>query len=493
MNCNICFSNQVRTRMVTCSSCNYLACSKCLERYFDEQTESKCPNCAVVWTREFFSINFKSFLPLYDRMGARKLIETEIALFPQTQQLIPVYRETLSLKSDIEKLEESRSTLRKQLDEVTKQSTSKKDALSHAEKILQGGIEAKKEKTAQDGHVCNCPAQDCRGFILKSNYTCGICSTQICKDCFVAISSPSTKRLKLDDGPCCAENLAHKCSPDDLQTVSVLLSTTRACPKCAVPISKISGCDQMWCTQCHCAFSYRTGEVEKGNVHNPHYFNWLQKQKQADGPPQFDGGCITFQNMGTTKQRFLNQSFPLSKFNGDAVLSPSYLICIKVWLIEMSISSNFDNQAVDVRDNQDLRLKYLNNEITYAQLGQKIQKRSKMIEKVRERNDLKTAFRDSFNGILLRYSQECRSHNGFSQMSAPTLERMMTELESLILFFKDSSENISAKFNSCEKKLFFTFMQPHLFESYKDGFNTDQGKVAYFSARLNFSVCLNYM
>lgn len=493
MDCNICFSNQVRTRVVTCSACNYSACSKCLERYFDEQTESKCPNCAVIWTREFFSIHFKTFLPLYDRMGARKLIETEIALFPQTQQLVPVYRETLSLKSDIEKLEEARSALRKQLDELQKQVTSKKEALSHADKILQGGIEPRKDEPAQLEHVCNCPSQDCRGFILKSNYTCGICSTQICKDCLVAISSPSTKKRKLDDGPCCAENSAHKCSPDDLQTVSVLLSTTRACPNCSVPISKISGCDQMWCTQCHCAFSYRTGEVEKGNVHNPHYFNWLQKQKQADEPLQYNGGCNTFQNMGTTKQRFFNQAFQLSKFNGEAVLSPSQVICIKVWLIEMSISSNFDNQAVGVTDNQDLRLKYLNNEITYTQLGQKLQKRSKLIEKVRERNDLKTAFRDSFDGILLRYSQECRSYNGFSQMTAPTLERMMAELESLIQFFNESADNISAKFNSSEKKLSFSFQQPNLYVCYRDGFNTDQGNMAYLCTRLNFSLRLNYM
>ena len=33
----------------------------------------------------------------------------------------------------------------------------------------------------------------------------------------------------------------------------------------------------MWCTQCHVAFSWRTGEIDHGNIHNPHALAWKRK------------------------------------------------------------------------------------------------------------------------------------------------------------------------------------------------------------------------
>ena len=36
----------------------------------------------------------------------------------------------------------------------------------------------------------------------------------------------------------------------------------------------------MWCTACNTGFSWRTGRVAEGPVHNPHYFQWLQTQGQ---------------------------------------------------------------------------------------------------------------------------------------------------------------------------------------------------------------------
>jgi len=40
--------------------------------------------------------------------------------------------------------------------------------------------------------------------------------------------------------------------------------------------TSLQNCSQMWCTQCHTAFCWRTGRIET-TVHNPHYYEWMRR------------------------------------------------------------------------------------------------------------------------------------------------------------------------------------------------------------------------
>ena len=41
--------------------------------------------------------------------------------------------------------------------------------------------------------------------------------------------------------------------------------------------TSLKNCDQMFCTQCNIAFSWKTGEIENGVIHNPHFYEWQRQ------------------------------------------------------------------------------------------------------------------------------------------------------------------------------------------------------------------------
>lgn len=110
--------------------------------------------------------------------------------------------------------------------------------------------------------LMKCVKATCEGF-LSEEYTCGLCDLQVCSECHVA------------KGP------DHACDPATVATIRQIRKEAHPCPVCAALISKIDGCDQMWCTQCNTAFSWTTGRVETGVVHNPHYFQYMREMGRA--------------------------------------------------------------------------------------------------------------------------------------------------------------------------------------------------------------------
>lgn len=95
-----------------------------------------------------------------------------------------------------------------------------------------------KSLTVNSESICSCG-----GPIL--GHTCLLCGQQYCKHCHEQY------------------NTHHSCDPEILETIKVLDETTIRCPKCLTRIQKISGCDHMFCTNCHCNFDWKTGQIIK--------------------------------------------------------------------------------------------------------------------------------------------------------------------------------------------------------------------------------------
>jgi hypothetical protein len=204
------------------------------------------------------------------------LMDMEKARLPDTQQYAAavinaraIMRESNSecvrigdlIKNNKEKPAEKKVTvtaLREKLEEA-------RDTYRHAYRIDMfygripahlGGLAEPLQPKRQ--FVKACIAAECKGF-MNEEFECTICSTRACKDCHEPLAE------------------GHTCNPDVVANVKALAKEARPCPTCAANISKIDGCDQMWCTQCQTTFSWRTGLKEAGHTHNPHYYEFLRR------------------------------------------------------------------------------------------------------------------------------------------------------------------------------------------------------------------------
>jgi hypothetical protein len=103
--------------------------------------------------------------------------------------------------------------------------------------------------------VRKCPTEECKGF-MNEDWFCGLCDRHFCEHCNEEVGE------------------GHVCDPDAVKTMKLLKKDTKPCPKCGTMIQKLSGCAQMWCPDCHTAFDWRTGQIETGRIHNPHYMEF---------------------------------------------------------------------------------------------------------------------------------------------------------------------------------------------------------------------------
>jgi len=110
---------------------------------------------------------------------------------------------------------------------------------------------------------CCCPVKECRGYI-SNNWKCLSCNIKVCKKC------REIKKKKKDGG--------HECDETIIENVNAILKDTKSCPTCHVPIFRIEGCNQIFCTSCCTGFDWKTlTKIKTTILHNPHYFEWLKR------------------------------------------------------------------------------------------------------------------------------------------------------------------------------------------------------------------------
>ena len=206
-----------------------------------EQTPS-CMFCKSGWPASHIRTHFP-------KAKANQLLKTKYNvefrrdLDANYHSLVSLHTRTLGLTSKLNKLLETKKELESKIHTVNSEMISIQNIL-----IDPASFESDVDQPPP------CPNLGCRG-LLDTNGRCVACGTTLCAQC----KMPKT--------------VNHVCDPGDLNSVQLISTRCKPCPVCRINILKVGGCDDMWCTRCKHAYSWRTGQLitVTARYHNPHF------------------------------------------------------------------------------------------------------------------------------------------------------------------------------------------------------------------------------
>lgn len=362
MSCNVCimpFNKSTRV-MVKCK-CDFEACRICIKTYLlDKYDDAHCMSCKVEWDRTFMNKSFdkKFMLTTYKQHRENILIDREMSMLQATQPYV-------EREIKLEKLKESMIKLRDDFyRELNKLETDYNGLYNDTNKV-----ERKK-------FVRKCPKGDCHGF-LSSSLKCELCEYFACSHCHETTGKTN------------AERESHVCNPEIVESVKFLQKDSKPCPKCASMTFKIIGCSQMFCVECHTPWDWITGKIVTGNIHNPHYTEYLTRINNGQ-TPRNPNDIICGREIDN---HFIQR---LIRLNQRDFIEISRNI-IHIRQVELD---RFESNRL--QDNMNLRIAYMRNHLNKEDFKKSIQKKEKNNQKNRELSNILHMYINCMTDILYR-------------------------------------------------------------------------------------------
>lgn len=525
--CPLCIENYSKTKhfKVECFNCDFTACRKCI-RYFvinSSNNSVNCMSCKIVWNDKYIS---NALLPAFFKKDYRthtnkNSIEEQLALLPDTQPEVEVIIEREKaidennkinkMKIDIYKyidsykqtkisdfIREIRVENSKKIDDkyqeelkkprnermkksnISKMIYDNKQAINiKATNLFNKYIETINEdnkKYIEDSNKVKelekkqielrkiiykdtivtksiynrpCSNSTCNGMLKTDSNLCSICYHITCSKCL----QPYNKDIK-----------DHKCNEDDIKTAKLIKHDTKYCPKCNFGITKISGCDVMFCTQCNTSFNWKTMEILTKNLHNPHYLEYLRKngtQRQRDNVVNNCTANPTITDFDTRRfSNIRNFCYDVQLFNPFRIIMDKGINVIQYIL---HISENANNIRAKINNyeisNRNARINFLLNKINRNTFNEIVSKNCYEIRILTQKEQIVLTAKDistelifnlsnnelmAINNSILNILDSSRSNNSFSKISNKTEEffrpyinietfkKVMDELDNII-------------------------------------------------------------
>lgn len=370
MDCSICCekfnkSNRLKVICKGCDNDNY-ACRTCCQTFILGGTEDPmCMFCKSPWDRDFMNKNLtKKFVDSDLKQFSENLfVERQISLLPDTQN------EAMKQKR-IKELNTKISEANSELNRIKKIFHDQKEIIRafNIEIIrLRSGTSTSE---TVDNFSIKCPSGECNGF-LDSKYFCTLCETKFCRHCM---------EVKEKD---------HECNEDTKASIQAIKKEAKPCPGCGEMISKIDGCDQMWCVKCHIQFSWRTGAKISGYNHNPEYFRWMRETGQNinRNPGEANGQIMC----GIELNDYTITRIVSNVFHNDKAVVTCFQLLYRFYR-HVDYRLNANHQRFQDENNEtvlrNLRVKYLLGDIAKDQWKRTLQQIDKKTKKTTAYNNI---------------------------------------------------------------------------------------------------------
>jgi hypothetical protein len=429
--CSVCIEqmNKSSRKRVNCGSCNYSACRDCYKRYLLDTNENPhCMSCKNNWNHLSMLERFdKSFVnTIYKSHRENVLIDRERSKMVATQPYVEQILLNNKLKVEITSMECERRNIDTKIQE------------------LQSNIKFHNPRTSEKKNfIRKCMSEDCKGF-LSSQWKCGMCNHWSCPDCHVVIGMERGQEIS---------GILHECNADTLATAKLLDLDTKTCPKCSTGIFKIDGCDMMFCIECHTSFSWKTGKIETGAIHNPHYFEWLKNGGQTIERNPNEVRCGREMD-----HHFIEKMLHHSKIYKNVLSAKcrDILITRCRCIIHTRHVSMATFERIEIyEDNLDLRIMFMLNNMNDDNFKKKLQQREKLKVKKQEYLNILGMFVNCQTEIFYRIDDllaEWNNRQNFNLDLSTELGKITEESELLMEYTNDCLFNISRTYNSIQYK-----------------------------------------
>ena len=375
--CDVCCEkfNKTNRKIVECSFCDLTCCSSCCQIYIlSSFQDPHCMKCKNNWNREFIdSFCSKVFrLKQYREHRENVLFDRERGLMPGTQpeveRIINIRHLRVIIRDQRERIIELHHIHQTDFNSlilhpsILKLFRDMERTYNHINYLRNENVHTNIESRT---FIRQCPSEECKGF-LNQEWFCGLCNKRYCKEC--------NEILDVD----------HVCDPETVKTMELLNKDSKSCPKCGTVIHKTSGCTQMWCISCHTAFNWRTGEIETGRIHNPHFMEFKKKmmssREHGDIPC---GGVPSFRELREQK-------------------APDEILKYAMLINQLEHELIFLN--TDDIDNVNYRVSYMLNDITEEMFRIFLQRQEKFLDKSREVSLVYELIANACGDLLRQYT-----------------------------------------------------------------------------------------
>jgi hypothetical protein len=219
----------------------------------------------------------------------------------------------------------------------------------------------------------------------------------------------------------------------------------------------------MYCTNCHTAFHWRTGELITRDIHNPHYFEYMRQREER----MRQQGHTNNNNNNNNNN---NQNRPLCQGEQGRIRTLAYQLVSQIkrelhargW---NDMERRFDGicratlhmvlqqvplYRIDLeRGNEQLRVQFLRGYLSEAVLKKKLQQRHKDHEKRTEILNILTTFCDSVVDILEHlHTQLSASPLVLTATARAPFEAILNEVDVLTEFCNDALRKVSEMYQS---------------------------------------------